>query len=112
MNRSPRRRSTIALQIACSTLIAGALAVSGTIAALPATAAPGDGSTAATGTTTITTPGTPVAQGDDWTVTPTDGGYTVVLTLAVPLPLRAAAPSCSWTEPTSASRRRASTSGS
>ncbi|PZE28436.1 hypothetical protein [Curtobacterium sp. MCLR17_042] len=92
MNRSPRRRSTIALQIACSTLIAGALAVSGTIAALPATAAPGDGSTAATGTTTITTPGTPVAQGDDWTVTPTDGGYTVVLTLADPLPLRAAAP--------------------
>lgn len=88
MNRSPRRRSTTALQIACSTLVAGALVVSGAIAAVPASAVPGNAPAA----TTITTAGTPVAQGDGWTVTPTDGGFTVVLDLDEPLPLRAAAP--------------------
>lgn len=97
MNRSPRRRSAVALHVACSALIAGALAVGGAVVALPASAAPGN--TGATGTTPAGATGTgatagtaPVAAGDDWTVTPTDGGYTVTLDLDEPLPLRAAAP--------------------
>lgn len=34
----------------------------------------------------------PVAQGDDWSVTPSAGGYDVTLDLDAPLPIRAAAP--------------------
>ena len=62
-------------------VLASVAFVSGVLA-LPAAADPGTDPTAAT----------PVAQGDDWTVTPSAGGYDVTLHLDDPLPLRAAAP--------------------
>ncbi len=89
--------------------VVGALALAGSLVALPAVAAPvtdptatagaaavdgppsGSGSGTGTGTT-ITTGVAPVASGPGWTVTPTDGGWTVSLTLDEPLPVRAAAP--------------------
>ena len=51
------------------------------VLAMPARADPADAAAVA-----------PVAQGQDWTVTPTAGGYDVTLDLDAPLPIRAAAP--------------------
>ncbi|MDM7892923.1 hypothetical protein [Curtobacterium caseinilyticum] len=76
MTRHPKRPFAVrsAAVLAIAAVVTGVLA-------LPAHADPADASAVA-----------PVAQGDDWTVTPTAGGYDVTLDLDAPLPIRAAAP--------------------
>ncbi|MGL3198280.1 MULTISPECIES: hypothetical protein [Curtobacterium] len=90
---SPRRhRRSGRAHLAAAALVT-AFALAGSLVALPAVAAPSDGTTAAPVGSAATGDGTaPVATGPGWTVTPTDGGYTVTLTLDEPLPVRAAAP--------------------
>lgn len=76
MTRHPVRPLAVrsAAVLAVATVLAGVLAT-------PAHADPADAAAVA-----------PVAQGDDWAVTPTAGGYDVTLDLDAPLPIRAAAP--------------------
>lgn len=115
----PRRHSRPGrTRLTAAAALVAAFAVAGSLVALPAVAAPSDdpsavavggassgtpatgGATGASGGsggsggsgTTISTGAAPVASGPGWTVTPTDGGYTVALTLDAPLPVRAAAP--------------------
>ncbi|MDP9737407.1 hypothetical protein [Curtobacterium sp. 260] len=76
MTRHPKRPSAVraAAVLAIATVLGGAFVT-------PAHADPAGPAAAA-----------PVAQGEDWAVTPAAGGYDVTLDLDAPLPVRAAAP--------------------